>query len=56
MFVADLGYDDLGHNSVMGNGGTTFTPNINNLIDTGVMLDQYYTFKVRTSSSGSACP
>ena len=30
----------------MGNGGTTHSPNINNLIDTGVMLNQYYTFKV----------
>ena len=52
MVVADdLGYDDLGHNSVMGNNGTTLTPAINELIDTGIQLTEYYTFKVRPQSS-----
>ena len=48
MVVADdLGYDDLGHGSVMGNNGTTITPNINALINGGLQLAEYYTFKVR---------
>jgi arylsulfatase A-like enzyme len=49
----DLGYDDLGHNSVMGNGGKSLTPNINELIDTGVALHEYYTFKVCSPTRAS---
>ena len=54
MIVADdLGYDDLGHNSVMGNNGTTLTPAINSLIDNGLQLTEYYTFKVCSPSRAS---
>ena len=54
MIVADdLGYDDLGHNSVMGNNGTTLTPAINSLIDSGLQLAEYYTFKVCSPSRAS---
>jgi hypothetical protein len=42
----DLGFDDLGHDSMMGNAGISLTPNINELIDTGVAMHEYYTFKV----------
>ena len=42
----DLGYDDLGHSGVMGNNGKSQTPNINELIDSGIALHEYYTFKV----------
>lgn len=49
----DLGYDDLGHNSVMGNGGKSFSPNINKLMDDGVILHDYYTFKVCSPTRAS---
>jgi len=42
----DLGMDDLGAAGQLGNGGLTRTPAINKLIETGVALDHYYTFKV----------
>lgn len=49
----DLGYDDLGHDSVMGNGGKTFSPNINKLMDDGIILHDYYTFKVCSPTRAS---
>eukprot|EP00662_Eupelagonemidae_sp_cell21_P046653 gene46653-66804_t len=49
----DLGYDDLGHDSVMGNSGKSHTPHINKLMDTGVILTSYYTFKVCSPSRAS---
>jgi hypothetical protein len=49
----DLGYDDLGHNSLMGNGGKSLTPNINSLIDTGIAFHEYYTFKVCSPTRAS---
>ena len=39
----DLGYDDLGHDSVMGNSGKSSSPNINELMDNGIILSDYYT-------------
>ena len=42
MVVADdLGYDDLGHDSVMGNSGKSISPNINKLMDDGIILHDY---------------
>ena len=42
MVVADdLGYDDLGHESVMGNSGKSISPNINKLMDDGIILHDY---------------
>lgn len=49
----DLGYDDLGHDSIMGNSGRTFTPNINKLMDEGVIFHDYYTFKVCSPTRAS---
>ena len=49
----DLGYDDLGHKSIMGNGGKTFTPAINELMDGGIILSDYYTFKVCSPTRAS---
>ena len=48
-----VGYDDLGHGSVMGNGGVTHSPNINALMDNGIILHDYYTFKVCSPSRAS---
>ena len=54
MIVADdLGYDDLGHDSLVGNNGRTFTPHINDLMDQGVVLEEYYTFKVCSPTRAS---
>ena len=33
----DLGYDDLGHSSVMGNAGRSLSPQINALMDGGIL-------------------
>jgi arylsulfatase B len=49
----DLGYDDLGHGSVMGNSGKSLTPNLNSLIDGGIALHDYYTFKVCSPTRAS---
>eukprot|EP01047_Picozoa_sp_COSAG01_P075546 COSAG01_NODE_12979_length_1654_cov_1.932476_1_plen_166_part_00 len=49
----DLGYDDLGHASVMGNGGKTITPAINQLMEDGIILHDYYTFKVCSPTRAS---
>ena len=49
----DLGYDDLGHDSVMGNSGKSFSPNINKLMDDGIILHDYYTFKVCSPTRAS---
>lgn len=49
----DLGYDDLGHDSVMGNSGKSISPNINKLMDDGIILHDYYTFKVCSPTRAS---
>eukprot|EP01043_Picozoa_sp_COSAG02_P049809 COSAG02_NODE_5042_length_4700_cov_4.582790_6_plen_165_part_00 len=49
----DLGYDDLGHDSVMGNSGKSYSPNINKLMDDGIILHDYYTFKVCSPTRAS---
>jgi hypothetical protein len=49
----DLGYDDLGHDSVMGNSGKSLSPNINKLMDDGIILHDYYTFKVCSPTRAS---
>lgn len=49
----DLGYDDLGHDSVMGNSGKSYSPHINKLMDDGIILHDYYTFKVCSPTRAS---
>jgi arylsulfatase A-like enzyme len=52
----DLGANDLG----IKNGGKTLTPTVDGLINEGVDLESYYTFKVcgpsRTSIMTGRCP
>lgn len=45
----DLGYDDLGHDSVLGNSGKTHTPAINALIDDGIAFHEYCELHVALS-------
>jgi hypothetical protein len=46
-------YDDLGHDSIMGNSGKSLSPNINTLMDEGIILHDYYTFKVCSPTRAS---
>ena len=51
--MADLGYDELGHDSAMGNSCKSFSPTINDLIDEGVAIHYYYTFKLYSPTRAS---